>query len=59
MKVLPFRTVPLMANSGLTEGETDTTGGIHDDEVEEGLSRWNDDRSIWDDEEEGSYGSHW
>lgn len=50
--VLPFRAAPLMAGSPLQEGKTESGGGIHDEEVEEGLSRQEKKHNIWDDEDE-------
>lgn len=47
---LPIAAVPLMEGSAFEEGKTDTGGGIHDDEVDDGWSRR--DRNAWDDEED-------
>ena len=42
----------LLAGSPLNEGETDTGGGLHDGEVNTGLSRRHQPQQVWDTEED-------
>lgn len=47
--VLPLRAVPLMVGSPLPEAETETFGGISNEEIDGGLSRSSGWNNIWDD----------
>lgn len=50
-EVLPIAAVPLMAGSPFEEGKTETGGGVYNEEVDDGWSRHDDHRNIWDEDD--------